>query len=107
MFSKVSVPPFECGIMWSTSALLGRLLYSQSSIVPHSGQFVSPLLKSSVSRWSLTRRHCAVPVRDEFGFMLITSCGSAVLFSVERLALLYECVDGFACVVSAECECAS
>ena len=38
---------------------------------------------------------------------LVITSWSAVLFSVERLALLYECVDDFACVVSAECECAS
>lgn len=35
---------------------------------------------------------------------LVITSWSAVLFSVERLALLYECVDGFACVVVAECE---
>ena len=39
--------------------------------------------------------------------LLITSCGLVVVLRFERLALLYESVDDFACVVSAECECAS
>ena len=70
MFSKVSVPPWECGMMWSTSALLGRPLYSQSIAVLHSGQLVSPLLKSSSRRWSLIRIHLVVPVRDEVGLAI-------------------------------------
>lgn len=99
MFSKVSVPFWECGMMWSTSALLGRLLYSQSSMVPHSGQFVSPLLKSSVSRWSLTRIHLVVPVRDEVGLAkVITSCWFVVV-------LRCACCVGVSCWVSC-CLCA-
>ena len=62
-------------MMWSTSALLGRPLYSQSIDVLHSGQFVMPLLKSSSRRWSLMRIHLVVPVRDEVGLAkVITSC---------------------------------
>ena len=80
MFSKVSVPPIEWDRIWSTSALLGRLLYSQSSVVPHSGQFVMPLLKSSSRRWSLMRIHLVVPVRDEVGLAkVITSCWLVVV----------------------------
>lgn len=82
MFSKVSVPPWECGMMWSTSALFGRREYSQSRIVPHSGQFVMPLLKSSSRRWSLMRIHLVVPVRDDVGLAIghhfLVSCGVAL-----------------------------
>ena len=98
MFSKVSVPPIEWEMMWSTSALLGRLLYSQSSVVPHSGQFVMPLLKSSSRRWSLMRIHLVVPVRDEVGLAkVITSCWFVVAL---RCGVLFgRCVWVACCLV--------
>ena len=85
--------------MWSTSALLGRLLYSQSSIVPHSGQFVMPLLKSSSRRWSLMRIHLVVPVRDEVGLAkVITSCWLVVVLRCACCACVSCCVS--CCVAS-------
>lgn len=59
--SAVSGPPFECGMMWSTSALLGLPEYSQSSWVLHSGQFVWCASRCLTSL--ATRFHLAVPVR--------------------------------------------
>ena len=70
VFSSTSAPPWECGMMWSTSALFGLLLYSQSSITLHSTQLVIPLLKSCSSRSSLMRIHLVVPVRDDVGLAI-------------------------------------
>jgi len=64
VFSKVSVPPRACGRMWSASGLLGRLLYSQSNPVPHSGQRVRPASRSCLRRWLRTRNQVLVPVRE-------------------------------------------
>lgn len=90
--------------MWSTSALFGRREYSQSRIVPHSGQLVSPLLKSSSRRWSLTLSHLAVPVRDDVGLAIDHHFlrSAVVWICVEGLALLCELRGDCACVVGAE-----
>ena len=58
--SAVSGPPFECGMMWSTSALLGLPEYSQSSWVLHSVQCVR--CESRCLTSLATRFHLAVPV---------------------------------------------
>lgn len=62
--SAVSGPPFECGMMWSTSALLGLPEYSQSSCVLQlgSGQWVMCASRCLTS--FVTRFHLAVPVLD-------------------------------------------
>lgn len=68
-----SVPPRDAGVMWSTSGLLGRRLFSQSSGMAHTrpgwcwqfpvqGQWVR-----CRSRWRTVRTvafHREVPVRD-------------------------------------------
>lgn len=72
VFSITSWPPSACGMMWSTSALFGLPEYSQSIAIPQSGQFVKPLSRSILRRWSLVRIHCAVPVRDELGRITVT-----------------------------------
>lgn len=64
MFSNTSCPPCECGITWSTSALLGILPCSQLRYTPQSGQLVTPLSLSCLRRWSRTFFHVAVEVRD-------------------------------------------
>ena len=79
VFSKVSVPPWLCGMMWSTSALFGLRVYSQSNQMPQVGQRVSPLSKSCCLRWSRTLIHLVVPVRDEFGCITVTSLVVQVL----------------------------
>ena len=63
VFASVSAPPWLWGITWSTSALLGRSEYSQSSPVRHRGHRVCPCSKA-MARASLTRFfHLAVAVR--------------------------------------------
>jgi hypothetical protein len=64
VFSMVSGPPCLCGLTWSTSALLGRPEYSQSSPVRQRGQRVSPASSALALAWSRMRFHWAVPVRE-------------------------------------------
>lgn len=62
MFSGVSCPPLEAGIMWSASGLLGCRPRVQSSVIPQVGQCVRCL-----AWWSAVWRalfQFAVPVRD-------------------------------------------
>lgn len=60
-FAALSSPPCAHGTMWSTSALLGRLPYSQSRPVLHSGQCVRWASRARTSR--TMRFHLAVLVR--------------------------------------------
>lgn len=64
VFSMTSLPPCECGMMWSTSALLGLPGYSQSIATPH--PLMGQRSRPRSSAWALaclaTRSHVAVPV---------------------------------------------
>ena len=64
VFSSSSRPPFECGMMWSVSGLLGWRECSQLSHTPHSGHVVTPFAWSCWRRWAVILSHLLVPVRD-------------------------------------------